>query len=158
MKEKPLAEWGKTHNRPISMVGIRKDEGGRRENAVCLAFKNGELEKFQPLSVVSNKWEEWFIKEYQIKICPLYLPPYNFERTGCKGCPFAVHLQKELDTLEKYFPDEKKQCEIIWDRVYSEYRRLGYRLRKKQEIKISEFTTMVCDVRQFDLSEFMNIT
>ncbi len=78
---------------------------------------------------VTKEWENWFISEYNIRICDIYYPPYNFERTGCKGCPFNIHLQKELDVLEKYFPDEKKQCEIIWKPVYDEYRRLGYRLK-----------------------------
>ena len=130
MKEEPLIKWGKDHNRPITIVGIMREEGGRRENAVCLAFEHGELKKFQPMSVVTKKWEEWFIKEYKVSICPIYYPPYNFVRTGCKGCPFALNLQKELDTLEKYFPDERKQCEYIWGPVYEEYRRLGYRLPK----------------------------
>lgn len=31
---------------------------------------------------------------------------------------------------EFLFPNERKQCEIIWKPVYAEYRRLGYRLRK----------------------------
>lgn len=54
---------------------------------------------------------------------------YNFTRTGCKGCPFALKLQNELDTLEKFFPAERKQCEALWKPVYEEYRKLGYRLR-----------------------------
>jgi 3'-phosphoadenosine 5'-phosphosulfate sulfotransferase (PAPS reductase)/FAD synthetase len=157
MKEVPLNKWGEEHNKPIAIVGIMRDEGGRRENAVCLAFKDDKLEKFQPMSVVTKRWEEWFIKEFQIDICPIYLPPYNFERTGCKGCPFAPHLQKELDTLEKYFPNEKKQCELIWEPVYKEYRRLGYRLRKPQIVTFSEGGIRSCDVRQLVLSEFMQL-
>lgn len=72
----------------------------------------------------------WLINEYNIEICNIYNPPYNFTRTSCKGCPFARNLQKELDTLEKYFPAERKQCEYIWKPVYNEYRRIGYRLNK----------------------------
>ncbi len=137
MKEEPLNEWNKVHNRPIAIVGIMRDEGGRRENAQCLVFSgkakkdiNGIPDKFQPMSVVTKAWEEWFIKEYQVNICPIYLPPYNFPRTGCKGCPFALNLQNELDTLEKFFPAERKQCEYIWGPVYSEYRKLGYRIQE----------------------------
>jgi 3'-phosphoadenosine 5'-phosphosulfate sulfotransferase (PAPS reductase)/FAD synthetase len=76
-------------------------------------------------------WE--FIKEYNVDICDIYKPPYNFERTGCKGCPFNPTLQKDLDTLEVFFPNERKQCEYIWKPVYDEYRRIGYRLRKADE-------------------------
>ena len=80
---------------------------------------------------ITKDWEEWFIKTYNIKICDIYKEPYNFLRTGCKGCPFAINIQNELDILEKYFPNERKQCETIWKPVYDEYRRIGYRLKKK---------------------------
>ena len=133
LKEKPLEKWCKEHKKPYAIVGIMQDEGGRRENAVCTLFVNDKLKKFQPMSVVTKAWEEWFIKEYDVDICPIYLPPYNFVRTGCKGCPFALHLQEELETLEKFFPEERKQCEIIWKPVYDEYRRLNYRLKGNKE-------------------------
>lgn len=69
-----------------------------------------------------------------MKICDIYKEPYNFIRTGCKGCPFAKDLQHELDILKKFFPTEYKQCEIIWEPVYKEYRRIGYRLRKEEQL------------------------
>ena len=131
MKEEPLQKWGKANNRPYSIIGVMRDEGGRREKANCLAFQGKKLKNFQPLAPITKEWEEWFIEKYKVKICELYYPPYNFERTGCKGCPFALYLQDELDTLEKFFPEERKQCEIIWKPVYDEYRRIGYRLKKK---------------------------
>ena len=130
MKEEPLDKWAKEHKKEYGITGIMQDEGGRRKTSSCLSFKNGKLNFFQPLVPLTKTWEEWFITNYGIKICDIYKPPYTFERTGCKGCPFALHLQEELDTLKKYFPNERKQCEIIWKPVYDEYRRLGYRLRK----------------------------
>lgn len=48
---------------------------------------------------------------------------------------FNIHLQKELDVLEKYFPTERKQCEIIWKPVYDEYRRIGYRLKDNEDLR-----------------------
>lgn len=136
MKEKPLTEWGRKNNRPISIVGLLREEGGRRERASCLAFEGKKLVKFQPLSVVTKEWEEWFIKEYHINICSLYLPPYNFKRTSCKGCPNALHLQEELDILEEYFPNERKQCEYLWHPVYAEYREIGLRLKPVSNDKL----------------------
>lgn len=137
MKEEPLAEWGKTNNRPITIIGIMREEAGRRRNAQCLAFRGSRLKAFQPLAPVTKEWEEWLIETYNIEICDIYKPPYNFERTGCKGCPFARNLQKELDILEEFFPQERKQCEIIWKPVYDEYRRIGYRLKKQYEHQIT---------------------
>ena len=129
MKEKPIDRYSKESNRPYGINGIMRDEGGRREFAKCMAFHGGKLKAFQPLSIVTKEWVDWFIDEYNIEICDLYKPPYNFERTGCKGCPFALHLQDELNTLQKFFPNERKQCELIWKPVYEEYRRIGYRLK-----------------------------
>ena len=129
MKEKPLRNWAKDNNRPISMIGIMKSEEGARAHGKCMAFSKGKLKAFQPLIPVSKEWEDWFIEAFNVKICDIYKPPYNLTRTGCKGCPFSVHLQEELDMIERYFPNERKQCEIIWKPVYDEYRRLGYRLK-----------------------------
>lgn len=137
LKEEPLKKWQKESNKPYGILGIMKEEGGRRESAVCMAFEDKKLKNFQPLVVVSKEWETWFIEEHHIEICDIYKPPYNFDRTGCKGCPFNPHLQKDLDVLERFFPEERKQCETLWKPVYDEYRRIGYRLKKKYEHQIT---------------------
>lgn len=141
MKEKPLDSWAKENKKMYSIVGVMREEGGRRTQAQCLAFKSNKLYHFQPLAPITKEWEKWFIEAYNVDICEIYKPPYNFNRTGCKGCPFALHLQQELDTLEKFFPAERKQCEIIWKPVYDEYRRLGYRLKElyQHQMTIDEY-------------------
>ena len=133
LKEKPLLEWQKRNGKKYAIIGIMKDEGGARTKGKCLAFQGKKLKAFQPLIPLTKKWEDWFIAERNLQLCELYYPPYNFKRTGCKGCPFNLNLQRELDTLEKFFPQERKQCEIIWKPVYEEYRRIGYRLRKVED-------------------------
>lgn len=130
LKKEPLHNFSKETGRKNAIIGIMPAEGGRREKAVCLAFK-GKNVNFQPLVPVTKEWEDWLIETFNIEICDIYKPPYNFKRTGCKGCPFALELQKELETLKKYFPAERKQCEAIWKPVYEEYRRIGYRLKKE---------------------------
>ena len=130
LKEEPIRKWQTENHMAYAIVGIMAAEGGRRTRAQCLAFEYEHLKRFQPLIPVTKEWEEWLIETKRIEICDIYKSPYNFERTGCKGCPFALYLQEELDILEKYFPAERKQCEIIWKPVYAEYRRIGYRLKK----------------------------
>ena len=132
LKEKPLNLFKKKMNLKYQIIGIRRAEMGRRKHAVCTVFNNGELKAFQPLAPVSDEWEDYMIKKYDIKLPKLYYAPFNMTRTGCKGCPFALNLQEELDMMEKYLPNERKQCEIIWKPVYDEYRRIGYRLRKEK--------------------------
>ena len=144
MKEKPMEDYAKAHNRPIAFIGLLGDEKGGRNNAKCLVDANFG-KHFQPLTAVDHEWEEYFIKKENIKLCKLYYPPYNFKRTGCKGCCYNIELQKDLDVLAQYFPNERKQCELIWGPVYEEYRRLGYRLKRKGQIKgqLSIFDLMV---------------
>lgn len=135
MKEKPLKEWQKDNNKPNAILGLMADEKGRRETAKCIAFKRDGV-NFSPLAKVSHEWVDWFIRQRNIELCELYYEPYNFKRTGCKGCPFNINLQKELETLETYFPAERKQCELIWKPVYEEYRKIGYRLKEEENIKL----------------------
>lgn len=135
LKKEPAEKWAKENNRFITMTGMRQDEGGSRQALKsCTVFydkDNKKLRKFHPLFVVDENWINQFIIANNIKCCSLYYPPYNFERTGCCGCPFSLTLQKDLDILEKYFPAERKKVELIWKPVYEEYRRIGYRLRKE---------------------------
>lgn len=127
MKEQPLDNYSKASNRPIAITGIRKDEGGRRSiHKGCFAF--GDKPTFSPLKVVSDEWEDEFIKRKNIELCELYYPPYNFKRTGCIGCPFNKNLQKDLNTMYKLLPNEYKQALHLWKPVYDEYIRIGYRL------------------------------
>ena len=136
LKKKPMAEWEKQINRSVGITGMRAEEGGIRQQLGCILTKNGKVHRFNPLIKVDDEWEEWFIETYGIKLCKLYYEPYNFQRTGCKGCPFALTLQEQLETMERYFPAERKQCEIIWKPVYDEYRRIGYRLDKEEQMKL----------------------
>ena len=73
---------------------------------------------------------------HTIALAPLYCQPYNFKRTGCKGCPFSLDLQEQLEIMELYMPNERKQCEYIWKPIYDEYRRLNYRLKKVEKVKL----------------------
>lgn len=135
MKKEPAKKWAKQNNKTITITGMRKSEGGQRTTLSCIVEKQGKV-KFHPLAVVSDEWEDWFIKQYNIKLSDLYYPPYNFKRTGCKGCPFSLDLQEQLEIMELYLPNERKQCEYLWQPVYAEYRRLNYRLKRVEEIKI----------------------
>lgn len=129
LKKRPANEWSKENKKPIAIIGIRIAEGGQRKNvSSCLYFQRSNLKKFSPLLVCSDSFVDTYIERFGIKLCKLYYAPYNFKRTGCKGCPFNIELQKELNTLAEFFPKEKEQCERIFGKVYNEYRRIKYRL------------------------------
>lgn len=115
LKKKPFREWEKEHNKTIGITGMKREEGGNRKHikGCILTNKKGNVNKFHPLLVVNDSFEEWFIKKYNIELCKLYYPPYYFNRTGCKGCPYSLDLQRQLEVMDLYLPAERKQCEAI---------------------------------------------
>lgn len=138
LKEAPIQTWSKENKKPVHITALLQAEGGRRANTSCLAFKRGKLFHFNPFAVVPEEFISYLIDKYNIELCKLYYPPYNFKRTGCKGCPFNINLQSELETIRYFFPSEAKQCEHIWKPVYEEYRKIGYRLRKNDQQSLFE--------------------
>lgn len=138
LKKRPAHDYEKQSGKTIAILGLRIQEGGlRKSHKGCIVLDaKGRMRKFKPLNVVSDEFEKWFVKEYGVKLCELYYPPYGFERTGCKGCPYALNLQEELEVMARLMPNERKQCELIWKPVYDEYRRLGYRLTENEQIKL----------------------
>lgn len=138
LKEKPMTDYAEKNKKSIFIDGIMREEGGRRTLSKCIVMKKDKIQSFHPMLVVNKDFEDWMIDKFNIDICDIYKPPYNFVRTGCKGCPFALNLQSELETLEKFFPSERKQCEYIWGPVYNEYRKIGYRLKSTNKKEDSE--------------------
>lgn len=138
LKKEPFKKWQKENGKSITLTGMMASEGGLRESipSCIIKDKKGDIKKFHPLLKVTNEWEEWYIKTRDIQLCKLYYPPYNFKRTGCKGCPFALGLKDQLETMKMLLPEERKQCEYLWEPVYGEYRRIGYRLKKNEQQKL----------------------
>lgn len=134
LKKDIATNFAKENKKHILMTGMLAEEGGQRANINCIVTKKDKLVKFHPLLFCSTEWEDWFIKKYNIKLCKLYYPPFNFKRTGCKGCPYSLDLQEQLDIMGKYLPEEKRQCERIWKPVYDEYRRINFRLKNQTTI------------------------
>lgn len=138
LKKQPFEKWKKENNKSITITGMMASEGGVRETiqSCIITDKNGKLKKFHPLLKVSEEWENWYIESRNIKLCKSYYSPYNFKRTGCKGCPFALKLQEQLEVMYTLLPNEYKQCEWIWKPVYDEYRRIGYRLKSTIQTRL----------------------
>lgn len=133
LKKEPSEKWSRENNKTITITGVRQKEGGLRTSMQgCAVFYDSgckSLKKFHPLFPLEDWWLDEFIRQNKIRLCELYYPPFNFKRSGCKGCPYALDLQKQLEIMAQYLPEERKQCELIWSKVYEEYRRVKYRLK-----------------------------
>lgn len=137
MKKDNGKEYSKQSGRSITITGVRSAEGGiRAQHKGCAVFKNHKLKKFNPLNPCTDAFVDWYIAKNNIRLCDLYYPPFSLTRTGCKGCPYSISIQQELEMMGKYLPNERKQCELLWKPVYDEYRRIGYRLKKVERGKL----------------------
>ena len=138
MKKEPIHKWEQDNNRHVAITGMRAEEGGTRSiiKGCILTDNKGNLKKFHPLLKVDDAWEDEFVSVENIQLCKLYYPPYNFKRTGCRFCPFALTLQEQLETAYKFMPNEAKAGEAIWKPVFDEYRRIGYRLKPYIQMSI----------------------
>ena len=137
LKKEVAHRYEKEFRKSTAIIGLRSSEGGTRiQHKGCVVFNGDKLKKFKPINPCTDEWCDWYVESRNIKLCKLYYPPFNFKRTGCKGCPFALDLQKQLSVMEELLPNERKQCEILWKPVYDEYRRIGYRLDKNEQGKL----------------------
>lgn len=136
LKKEPMAKWQRQNNRAITITGIMSAEGGQRKSLTsCTIFKDANcetLKKFHPLQPLPLEWILWYIEEKKLEICKIYKEPYNFERTGCKGCPFALDLENIQEKTRRFFPNEYKQIWDLWQPVYKEYIKIGYRIKPRQ--------------------------
>lgn len=137
LKKEVARRYEKESGRAISIIGMRSAEGGTRiQHKGCVVLDGNKLKKFKPINPCTDEWCDWYVKTRNIELCRLYYPPFNFKRTGCKGCPFALDLQDQLEVMARLLPSERKQCEILWKPAYDEYRKLDYRLRKEEQAKL----------------------
>jgi len=136
MKKEPIHKWEKENHRSVSITGMRNSEGGQRLTikGCILTDDKGNLKKFHPLLKVDDAWEDEFVSVENIQLCKLYYPPYNFQRTGCKGCPYNLKLAEQLGTMMVKLPNERMQCEALWKPSYDLYRKMNYRLSNQMNI------------------------
>lgn len=143
LKKQVARRFESKYNYSISITGMRASEGGQRKNmAKCAVFSEaGKLKRFSPLLVVEENWIEWFLEEFKIRLSSLYEEPFYFKRTGCAGCPYTLNLYEQLSKLMEYDLRSFKMIWRLWQPIYEEYARIGYRkmdeiLRKKNEMGV----------------------
>lgn len=130
-----LEEYAIGEGYKYTFTGMRKQEGGSRTKLNCITKSQKETLHFNPLAIVSEEWEDEFIKRYNVELCELYSSPYNFKRTGCLFCPFSMTLKQDLENIKMVDKKLYKQAYLIWKPVFDEYERLNYRLKKKSKYK-----------------------
>lgn len=118
---------GYTQPRDLSVVGIRKAEGGARIRYSSCTSLSEEGNTYRPIFWYTQEDKTDYEEFAGITHSRCYTE-YGLKRTGCAGCPFGRDFEFELEVLEKYEPKLfKAVCNIFKDsyeytRKYREYR------------------------------------
>ena len=131
------------YNADLSVLGIRKDEGGIRSTAYKNCFtlaKDGEAwDSYRPIFWYTDKDKEEYEALFGVIHSACY-SEYGLKRTGCAGCPFGKNFEKELEIIQTYEPKLYNAVNKIFGDSY-EYTRnyLKFRGEKKNDsIRISQ--------------------
>lgn len=132
-KKKIVKKVVKDGNYDLSVVGVRKSEGGIRQYAYqnCYTINEGQVSYYRPLFWFTNddKWDYEHIFNIVHSDC---YRVYGFPRTGCACCPFAGwnNIVKERHQLKVYEPKLHKAVSNIFS-VSHQYMK-AYELFKKR--------------------------
>jgi 3'-phosphoadenosine 5'-phosphosulfate sulfotransferase (PAPS reductase)/FAD synthetase len=95
LKKKPLGIFEKeSGKKPI--MGVRGSEGIMRKNNYKSCFTKKKY--FTPLFDLTDQMLDKINAKYKILVPEVY---DTLERTGCMGCPYGRHVEKELSLLNE---------------------------------------------------------
>lgn len=125
----------------LSIVGVRKAEGGARSSAYksCFSENDGKADEYRPLFWYKNSDKEEYDKHYGIVHSKCYTE-YGLPRTGCAGCPFGRDFEQELEIIQKYEPKLYKAVNNIFRDSYEYTRkyRQFYKMKNDKEKRNKE--------------------
>lgn len=127
-KKATAKKYEKENNIELTIVGVRKAEGGVRMGVYKNCYSAGEHAQYRPLFWYKNKDVNEYSKIFNIRHSDCY-EVYGLKRTGCVGCPYNLKLFDELAIIQKYEPKLYKVCNFVFKDSY-EYTR---KYRKFQE-------------------------
>ena len=103
-KKNIASKFKKDGNFDLSIIGVRKAEGGARSTAYKSCFsKGGNCDEYRPIFWYLKSTKEEYEKHFEIVNSRCY-DEYGLKRTGCVGCPFGRNLTQELEAMRDHEP------------------------------------------------------
>lgn len=88
----------------LSIVGVRKAEGGARSSAHKSCFSSNDIcDEYRPIFWYKEQDKRDYERHYNITHNNCYTE-YGLSRTGCAGCPFGKDFEFELEVIKQYEP------------------------------------------------------
>lgn len=122
------------NNYDMCIIGVRKSEGGIRSTQYknCFTSKDDSSKgyaEYRPLFFFLNDDKKEYENHFNIMHSDCYTV-YNMSRTECVGCPYNIHLDKDLETISKYEPKLYKAVNNIFGDSYK-YTKMYKEFKKK---------------------------
>lgn len=127
-KKNVAKEYKRENGIRLSLVGVRKAEGGARSsipNCFTPNAGNSGVDEYRPLFWYLNDSKKAYEEHFNVTHSRCYTE-YGLTRTGCAGCPFGRDFEAELDVIREHEPKLLKAVNKIFGNAY-EYTR-AYRL------------------------------
>lgn len=123
-KKNPAHEAERLFRPDITVVGVRRAEGGKRATAnhTCFTPAGKYAAQFRPLFYWTEREKRIYEESCDVKHSDCY-EAYGLSRTGCAGCPFGSGFERELEVLEKHEPRLYKAACNIFGESYDYTRR-----------------------------------
>lgn len=124
-KKKTSERFIKEKGIDLSLIGVRKAEGGVRAAAYSGCFTpgtEGKVAAYRPLFHYLNSTKEMYDGHYGIVHSRCYTE-YGMKRTGCVGCPYNRELLQELAVIGQHEPKLYRAIRTIFRDSY-EYTRM----------------------------------
>lgn len=118
-KKKTGHIYNKANGIKLSVVGVRKAEGGIRSvGKACFTSGNkNNIDVYRPLFWYREADKRIYEKAYDIKHSDCY-SVYGFKRTGCTGCPFNPRVIDEGEVLREHEPLLYRACNVVFKESY----------------------------------------
>lgn len=120
----------------LSIVGVRKAEGGARSSAYknCFSSNDDKADEYRPLFWYKDSDKQEYDEHYGIVHSKCYTE-YGLKRTGCAGCPFGRDFEFELEVIQKYEPRLYVAVNNIFGDCYAYTRKYREFCKMKDEEK-----------------------
>ena len=139
-KKKVSDRYIKAHMIDLSLVGVRKAEGGVRASAYknCFSLPVSKASaEYRPLFWYTNNTKRQYEQTFGVTHSRCYTE-YGMRRTGCVGCPYNREILKELSIIEQHEPRLYKAVALIFQDSYRYtrmYREFVQEHKRREEIQ-----------------------
>lgn len=123
-KKLPSKTYKEENKIQLSLVGLRKAEGGARSTIPnCFTPDSGGsgVDEYRPIFWYKNENKRVYEQHFNVTHSRCY-SEYGLCRTGCAGCPFGKDFEFELKIIEQFEPKLFKAVNKIFGDSY-EYTR-----------------------------------